>query len=96
MLAIRPLFLRQPAPMSRSLAGIPRGENRCVKLMQIVELFLPLDMGSGTSIEAEAFEGVVGGLADRFGGATAFTRALQMGYGSKGLSFRRTAYLSLR
>jgi hypothetical protein len=43
--------------------------------MQIVEVFLPLDTGSGVPIEPEIIEGIVGGLADRFGGATAFTRS---------------------
>ena len=43
--------------------------------MEIVEVFLPLDTGNGTPIAGEIIEGLVGGLADRFGGATAFTRA---------------------
>lgn len=43
--------------------------------MQIVEVFLPLDTGSGILIDPEVIEGIIGGLADRFGGATAFTRA---------------------
>jgi hypothetical protein len=42
--------------------------------MQIIELFLPLDTGSGVAVEVEVIEGIVKGLADRFGGATAFTR----------------------
>ncbi|MCO6389347.1 hypothetical protein [Aliihoeflea sp. 40Bstr573] len=43
--------------------------------MQIVEVFLPLDTGSGVPIDPDVIEGIIGGLADRFGGATAFTRA---------------------
>lgn len=42
--------------------------------MQIIELFLPLDTGSGVPVEVEVIEGIVKGLADRFGGATTFTR----------------------
>jgi hypothetical protein len=43
--------------------------------MEIVEVFLPLETGSGVAIDPEIIEGIIGGLADRFGGATAFTRA---------------------
>ncbi|MCO6406533.1 hypothetical protein GTW10_23995, partial [Aurantimonas endophytica] len=43
--------------------------------MQIVEVFLPLDTGRGTPVEPEIIEEIIDGLADRFGGATAFTRA---------------------
>jgi hypothetical protein len=43
--------------------------------MQIVEVFLPLDKGSGARLDAEVIDGIVAGLADRFGGATAFTRS---------------------
>ena len=43
--------------------------------MQIVEVFLPLDRGDGSPIEPELLEGFVAGLADRFGGATAYSRA---------------------
>jgi len=42
--------------------------------MQVVELFLPLDKGSGAPIEAGVIEHIVLSLAERFGGATAFTR----------------------
>lgn len=41
--------------------------------MHTVEIFLRW-RHAGTPIEAEAIEGIVAGLADRFGGATAFTR----------------------
>ncbi|MCO6403387.1 hypothetical protein GTW10_07760, partial [Aurantimonas endophytica] len=43
--------------------------------MQIVEVFLPLDTGRGRPIEPEIIEEIIDGLAVRFGGATAFTRA---------------------
>ena len=42
--------------------------------MNVIEVFLPLDTGRGESIPAEVIEGLVAGLADRFGGATAYTR----------------------
>jgi hypothetical protein len=43
--------------------------------MQLVEVFLPLETKRGQSIGPEVIENIVGRLADRFGGATAFTRA---------------------
>jgi hypothetical protein len=43
-------------------------------MMNLVEIFLPLDKGSGAPTDGETIEGIVKGLADRFGGATAFTR----------------------
>src|SRR5688572_2667763 len=43
-------------------------------MTNIVEIFLPLDTGSGRAVDVELVEGIVKGLADRFGGATAFTR----------------------
>jgi len=42
--------------------------------MDVVEVFLPLDKGNGIAVEVEQIEAIVKGLADRFGGATAFTR----------------------
>lgn len=42
--------------------------------MNIIEIFLPLDTGAGETVPLETIEGLVAGLADRFGGATAFTR----------------------
>jgi hypothetical protein len=42
--------------------------------MNIIEIFLPLDTGAGAAVPLETIEGLVAGLADRFGGATAFTR----------------------
>jgi hypothetical protein len=44
------------------------------KPMNIIEIFLPLDTGAGAAVALETIEGLVAGLADRFGGATAFTR----------------------
>ena len=42
--------------------------------MNVIKVFLPLDTGAGLPIPLETIEGLVKGLADRFGGATAFTR----------------------
>lgn len=42
--------------------------------MNVIEVFLPLDTGRGEPIGPEVIEGLVAGLADRFGGATAYTR----------------------
>jgi hypothetical protein len=47
--------------------------------MYVVELFLPLDAKDGEPIEPHVFEGIVRGLTDRFGGATAFTREMAEG-----------------
>lgn len=43
--------------------------------MYVVELFLPLARGDGSPVAPGEIEGIVAGMADRFGGATAFTRA---------------------
>lgn len=61
--------------------------------MQIVEVFLPLDTGSGIPIEPEIIEGIVGGLADRFGGATAFTRAPADGLWKQGTTMQKDRIL---
>lgn len=42
--------------------------------MNVIEVFLPLDTGRGEPIPPETIEGLVAGLTDRFGGATAYTR----------------------
>ena len=42
--------------------------------MNIIEIFLPLDTRTGRAVDLDLIEGIVKGLADRFGGATAFTR----------------------
>ena len=43
--------------------------------MFVVELFLPLARGDGMPVASAEIEGIVAGMADRFGGATAFTRS---------------------
>ena len=43
--------------------------------MQLVELVLPTNRGDGEPIPPARLEAIVGELADRFGGATAFLRA---------------------
>lgn len=43
--------------------------------MHLVELFLPLDHGDGTAIPPARIEAIVGELAGRFGGVTAFLRS---------------------
>src|SRR5688500_4956974 len=43
-------------------------------MTSVVEIFLPLDTRTGRAIDLEVIEGIVKGLADRFGGATAYTR----------------------
>ena len=42
--------------------------------MNVIQVFLPLDTGRGEPIPPETIEGLVAGLGDRFGGATAYTR----------------------
>lgn len=42
--------------------------------MHLVEIFLPLNKGSGAQARSEEIHAIVKELADRFGGATAFTR----------------------
>lgn len=43
--------------------------------MHVVEIFMPLETGKGQPVSPHVIEGIVAGLADRFGGATAFTRS---------------------
>jgi hypothetical protein len=43
--------------------------------VHLVEIFLPLETRSGAPVDHEAIDDIIAGLADRFGGATAFTRA---------------------
>jgi len=57
--------------------------------MQIVEIFLPLDAGKGVPVEPDVIEGIVKGLADRFGGATAFTREPAAGLWKREMSLER-------
>ena len=42
--------------------------------MYLVEIFLPLARGDGAPVPFKEIEGLVADMADRFGGATAFTR----------------------
>lgn len=42
--------------------------------MNVIEVFLPLDTGHRDPIPPETIEGLIAGLSDRFGGATAYTR----------------------
>lgn len=43
--------------------------------MYVVEIFMPLETGKRQAISPHIIEGIVAGLAERFGGATAFTRS---------------------
>lgn len=61
--------------------------------MQIVEVFLPLDRGDGSPIEPDLVEGFVAGLADRFGGATAYSRAPADGVWKSESGFKRDRIL---
>ena len=47
--------------------------------MHLIELFLPCDRGDGTPVGEDELQEVVASLADRFGGATAFTRTPAQG-----------------
>lgn len=57
--------------------------------MQLVEVFLPLDTGRGDPVGPEAIERIVGDLAERFGGATAFTRAPADGLWKQGATIQK-------
>jgi hypothetical protein len=48
--------------------------------MYVVEVFLPLDNGRGEPIPGDIIEGLVAGLADRYGGATAYGRQPASGF----------------
>jgi len=54
-----------------------------------VEIFLPLDTRSGRSLDLDLIEGIVKGLADRFGGATAFTREPAEGLWKRAMAIER-------
>jgi hypothetical protein len=43
--------------------------------VNLVEVFVPLNRGDGSPVHQNEIEVLVGRLADRFGGATAFSRA---------------------
>jgi hypothetical protein len=55
----------------------------------IVEIFLPLDTRTGRAIDLELIEALVKGLADRFGGATAFTREPAEGLWKRAMAVER-------
>lgn len=57
--------------------------------MEIVEVFLPLDTREGEPISREVFDGIIDDLAERFGGATAFTRAPTEGFWKQGETIER-------
>ena len=58
-------------------------------MCSVVQIFLPLDARSGRAIDLDLIEGVVKGLADRFGGATAFTREPAEGLWKRAMSVER-------
>jgi hypothetical protein len=45
----------------------------------VVEVFLPLETGDGRRVGRRELEGLVTRLAEKFGGATAFTRSPALG-----------------
>lgn len=59
------------------------------KTMKVVEVFLPLDTGGGAPVAVERIEEIVRDLADRFGGATAFTREPADGLWKRAASIER-------
>lgn len=54
----------------------------------VVELFLPLDRRHGGTVPREQIQEVVDALAERFGGATAFTREPAEGLWKKRILIR--------
>lgn len=57
--------------------------------LQTIEVFLPLKTRSGAAIGENILEGIVGGLADRFGGVAAFTRSPAEGLWKDGNSIQK-------
>ena len=57
--------------------------------MNVIEVFLPLDTGRGEPIPPETIEGLVAGLGDRFGGATAYTREPAEGLWKRAMTLER-------
>lgn len=57
--------------------------------MNVIEVFLPLDTGRGEPVPPEVIEGLVAGLADRFGGATAYTREPAQGLWKRATTMER-------
>jgi hypothetical protein len=72
-------------PGSRS--SISRHE--AAAMTSVVEIFLPLDTRTGRPIDLEVIEGIVKGLADRFGGATAYTREPAEGLWKRSMAIER-------
>jgi hypothetical protein len=58
-------------------------------MTNVVEIFLPLDTRTGRPIDLEVIEGIVKGLADRFGGATAYTREPAEGLWKRAMTIER-------
>jgi hypothetical protein len=58
-------------------------------MISVVEIFLPLDTRAGRPIDLEVIEGIVKGLADRFGGATAYTREPAEGLWKRSMAIER-------
>jgi hypothetical protein len=52
--------------------------------MHIVEVFVPLTRGDGSPVSQNEIRGLVRGLAERFGGATAYSRAPAHGLWKEG------------
>lgn len=57
--------------------------------MNVIEVFLPLDTGRGEPIPPETIEGLVAGLGDRFGGATAYSREPAEGLWKRAMTLER-------
>jgi hypothetical protein len=58
-------------------------------MTSVVQIFLPLDTRSGRPIDLEVIEGIAKGLADRFGGATAYTREPAEGLWNRAMTIER-------
>jgi len=54
--------------------------------LDLVELFLPIDRGDGTEVAVDDLVRILVELTNRFGGATAFTRAPAAGLWQQGRS----------
>jgi hypothetical protein len=44
-------------------------------MAHLIEVFLPLTRGDCSAVESAEIEGLIAGMADRFGGATAYARS---------------------
>lgn len=54
--------------------------------LELIELFLPIDRGDGSEVTLDDLARILAELTNRFGGATAFTRALAAGLWQQGRS----------